>query len=93
MSFKNAGSVGIPGEEALSALSRFRIFVFLSFGAGPEIQCFFIVLQYWMPDQVRHDRQKLSVFLKCDPVWKDGILVTAWVQGPSSTSFWAEIFC
>jgi hypothetical protein len=38
------------------------------------IQFFFKVLRYWMPDQVRHDRQRLSTFLNPDTVWKAGIL-------------------
>ena len=34
----------------------------LSFRARPGIQCHFIALRFWMPDQVRHDGQKLDDF-------------------------------
>jgi len=36
-------------------------------------ECCFRNLLFWMPDQVRHDVQKLNTFLNCDTVWKAGI--------------------
>ena len=35
----------------------------------PPSQCFSRLLGYWMPDQVRHDSQKLSTFSNYDTVY------------------------
>jgi hypothetical protein len=38
------------------------------------IQLVLKVLRNWMPDQVRHDRQNLSILLNCDTVWEADIV-------------------
>jgi hypothetical protein len=58
----------IPAFQTVSQLAELLILVFSSFRAWSGIQFFFKVLRYWMPDQVRHDRQKLNAFLNYDTV-------------------------
>jgi hypothetical protein len=59
----------IPAEQAVSQLTKPHILLFCHSGLDPK-SSFFKVLQRWMPDQVRHDGQKLSGFLNCDTVWE-----------------------
>jgi hypothetical protein len=49
-------------------------------GSTGSPQFFFNALHYWMPDQVRHDGQKLSAFLNYDTVWQTGVqFKKAWI--------------
>jgi hypothetical protein len=61
------------GYVVIIKTPHIRVFVI---PAQAGIHFFFNALHYWMPDQVRHDKQNINNFLKCDTVCQVGVQET-----------------